>query len=90
MSTPPTGSPESQAQQPSYVCPCCDARWSLRDVRYCYACRDCGGGLITVLEEQSVRSNEGISHTSRLAARVESHATTRGPTDEQPKERPLA
>jgi hypothetical protein len=54
MSTPPTGSPASQAQQPYYLCPCCDTRWSLRDVRYCCACRDCGSGLIAIPEDQSV------------------------------------
>lgn len=54
MSAPPTASPASQAQQPYYVCPRCEAHWSLRDVRYCYACRDCGSGLIAIPEEQSV------------------------------------
>jgi hypothetical protein len=54
MSAPPRGSPASQTQQPYYVCPRCDARWSLRDVRYCCACRDCGSGLIAIPEEQSV------------------------------------
>jgi transcription initiation factor IIE alpha subunit len=57
MSTRPTGSPESKAQQPYYLCPRCDVRWSLRDIRYCYACRDCGGGLIILKEESTVIQN---------------------------------
>jgi hypothetical protein len=94
MSTLPTDSPESQAQQLCYLCPQCNACWSLRDVRYCCACRDCGSGLIIILEEQSVVIQARATCSMPEVKAIDSDGsvnfgTARGATDEQPEGRPF-
>ena len=42
-----------------YECSCCEARWSLRELRSSVTCRSCGSGLVALRDDAEPWKGDG-------------------------------